>query len=76
MSLAIAGAVEVAAILLLTVGGIALPLICPAMGLVLVWLSTRWTMREMLLATEIVLVVFVLPIVRLLSLGANVDTSG
>ena len=37
------GAIEVAAILLLTAGAFLLPLFGPAIGLVLVWLSTVWT---------------------------------
>ncbi|TAK00015.1 MAG: hypothetical protein EPO36_10060 [Chloroflexota bacterium] len=69
------GAVEIAAILLLTVGAIALPLFGPAIGLVLVWLSTRWTTRDKLVATLIVVVIFLLPIILLYGLGAQV-TSG
>ena len=68
------GAVEVAAILLLTVGAIALPLIGPAMGLVLVWLSTKWTTRDKLVATLIVVVIFVLPIVLLLGGGFRLSS--
>jgi uncharacterized membrane protein len=70
------GAVELAAILLLTVGAIALPLIGPAMGLVLVWLSTKWTTRDKLVATLIVVVIFVLPIVAFFGLGAQVSSGG
>jgi hypothetical protein len=69
------GAVELAAILLLTVGAIALPLFGPAIGIVLVWLSTRWTTREKTVATLIVVVIFALPIILLFGLGSRV-TSG
>ena len=63
------GMIEIAAILLLSVGAFLLPLVGPAIGLVLVWYSSRWTTREKLIATVIVLVVFILPIVGLLSAG-------
>jgi uncharacterized membrane protein len=69
------GAIEIAAILLLTIGAIALPLIGPAMGLVLAWLSTRWTTREKLVATVIVVVIFVLPIIVLLGGAGQVSTT-
>jgi uncharacterized membrane protein len=69
------GAAEIAAILLLTIGAIALPLIGPAIGLVLVWLSTRWTTREKLVATVIVVVIFVVPIIVLLGGGGQVSTT-
>jgi uncharacterized membrane protein len=69
------GAIEIAAILLLTIGAIALPLIGPAMGLVLAWLSTRWTTREKLVATVIVVVIFVLPIIALLGGAGQVSTT-
>ena len=68
------GAVEVAAILLLTIGAIALPLIGPAIGLVLAWLSTKWTTREKLVATVIVVVIFILPIIVLLGGGSQVSS--
>jgi hypothetical protein len=69
------GAVEVAAILLLTIGALALPLIGPAIGLVLVWLSTRWATREKVIATVIVLAVFVVPIMVLLAGAGQVTTT-
>ncbi len=60
------GVVEVAAVLLLTFGAILLPLVGPALGLGLVWVSTRWTTREKLIATTIVVVIFMLPVLGLL----------
>jgi uncharacterized membrane protein len=61
------GAVEIAAIFFLTVGAFLLPLFGPLLGLGLVWLSSRWTTREKLIATGIVVVIFGLPILGLLS---------
>lgn len=69
------GAVEIAAIVLLTIGAIALPLIGPAIGLVLAWLSTRWTTREKLVATVIVVAIFILPIILLFGTGAQASTT-
>jgi len=69
------GAIEVAAILLLTVGAFLLPLFGPAIGLVLVWLSTVWSTREKLIATSIVIVIFVLPVLGLLAVGGQAGTS-
>jgi len=61
------GAVEFAAIFFLTVGAFIAPGIGPALGLVLVWLSRRWTTREKLIATAIVVAIFVLPILILMA---------
>lgn len=63
------GAIEIAAILLLTVGAFALPVFGPAIGLVLVWLSTVWRTRVKVVATTIVVVVYILPILGLLAVG-------
>jgi len=68
------GAIEIAAILLLTVGAFALPLVGPAMGMVLLWLSKVWTTREKLVATLIVLIIFVLPIIGLLAVEGRAGT--
>ena len=65
------GVIEIAAILLLTVGAVALPLFGPLLGLILAWLSTVWTTREKVIATAIVAVVFVLPILGLLAAGTT-----
>ena len=69
------GAVEVAAVLLLTAGGLLLPLVGPAIGLVLVWLSRRWTTREKLIVTVIVGFVFLLPVLGLLAVGTGSGSS-
>lgn len=53
------GAIEIVALLLLTVGAILIPIFGPLLGLVFVWASTRWTRREKLIATAIVIVLIV-----------------
>ena len=59
------GALEVIAVLALTVGTFVLPVVGPLVGIVLVWGSTRWTRREKGVAT----VLTALPVVALV-LGA------
>ena len=63
------GAVEIAAILFLTVG-VLVPIIGPVLGLLLVWLSSRWTTRDKVIATGIMAVVLVLPLARLIDVVA------
>jgi hypothetical protein len=58
------GGLEIAAVLLLTVGLFLLPVVGPIAGLAFAWASTRWTRREKVVAT----VLTVLPIV-ILTLG-------
>jgi hypothetical protein len=65
------GAVEIAAVLLLTVGAIFLPLIGPLLGLVFVWMSVQWTNRQKTIATVIVVLVMFLPIFLLLGVRAG-----
>lgn len=59
------GAVEIIALVLLTIGAILIPVFGPILGLVFVWASTRWTRREKLIATAIVVVLIVVPILGL-----------
>lgn len=67
------GAVEIVAILLLTVGAVLLPIIGPLLGLIFVWASAQWSTRQKLIATAIVVVLAIL----LLGVGAGgVVTSG
>jgi uncharacterized membrane protein len=66
------GPVEVLALLLMTVGAVFLPIVGPLVGLVLVWTSPNWRTRDKAIATGIVLVLLVLPVVLLL--GLTVDT--
>ena len=49
------GALEVAALLLVAIGGVLLPVVGALAGLVLVWASRVWVTREKLLATLMVL---------------------
>jgi uncharacterized membrane protein len=59
------GAMEVLAVLGLTVGTFVLPIIGPVVGLVLAWASERWTSREKWVATALT----VLPVI-VLTIGA------
>ena len=59
------GALEVVAVLALTVGMFVLPIAGPLVGIALVWASTRWTRREKGIATLLT----ALPVVAL-ALGA------
>jgi len=45
------GALEIAAVLFLLLGGIVIPFLGWAIGVVLLWLSPRWTTRDKLLGT-------------------------
>lgn len=65
------GGTEVAAILLLTLGAIFLPIIGPLLGLIFVWASTQWTTRQKLIGTAIVVVLAILPIILLLGVQAG-----
>jgi hypothetical protein len=64
------GAVEIVALLLLTVGGILLPLIGPLLGLAFVWASTQWTTRDKIIASAIAVLLLILPVLLLFSLRA------
>jgi hypothetical protein len=59
-------AIEIIALLLLTLGAIFIPIFGPLIGLVFVWASTRWTTREKLIATAILVAFLLLPIFALL----------
>lgn len=65
------GAVEVVALLLLTLGAFLLPFVGPLIGLVFVWLSDRWNRSEKLVATAIVGLLIVLPLVVLFGVGVG-----
>ena len=62
---------EIAAILLLTLGAIFLPIVGPLLGLIFVWASVQWTIRQKMIASAIVLLVLFLPIILLLGAGAG-----
>lgn len=57
------GAVEILAILFLTVGSVILPFIGPIVGLLFLWGSRLWRTREKAVATLIVAVLLTLPVV-------------
>lgn len=65
------GGTEIAAILLLTLGAVFLPIIGPLLGLIFVWASTQWTTRQKAIATAIVVVLALLPIILLLGVRAG-----
>ena len=71
------GAVEIAAVLLLTAGAIFLPIIAPLLGLVFVWMSVQWTNRQKTIATAIVVLILFVPIILALGVGSGgAPTSG
>lgn len=65
------GGTEIAAVLLLTLGAVLLPIIGPLLGLIFVWASTQWTTRQKSIATAIVVVLAMLPIILLLGVRAG-----
>ncbi len=69
------GAVEILAILFLTVGAVFLPIIGPLIGLAFTWVSHQWTAREKAIATLIGLVLVAIPFVGL-ALYAAGGTAG
>ena len=58
---------------MLTVGAVLVPFVGPSLGLVFVWLSARWTQRQKLVATAIVLTLLVLPVLLLVSVSGSAD---
>ncbi|MFI7586508.1 HAAS signaling domain-containing protein [Spongisporangium articulatum] len=50
------GALEIVAVLLLTVGSLVLPGMGPLVGIVLAWVSPAWTRRQKVIATVIAVV--------------------
>lgn len=70
------GATEIIALLLLTLGWLLWP-IGPLIGLIFVWISARWTRRQKVMATVIVLILLVLPVLGLFAAGGGtVPTNG
>jgi len=67
------GGNEIAAVLLLTLGSVFLPIVGPLLGLIFVWASQQWTNRQKTIASLIVLVVLFLPFILLL--GARAGTT-
>ena len=56
------GAIEILAILFLTLGSVFLPFIGPIVGLLFLWASRLWSTREKTLGTIIVVVLLTLPV--------------
>jgi hypothetical protein len=54
------GALEVAALVTLAAGGIVLPVIGVLIGLLLAWLSDRWTTQQKLVASALALLPMIL----------------
>ncbi len=68
------GALEVIAVLALTVGTFVLPVVGPRVGIVLVWGSTRWTRHEKWIATALTalpVVVLALVAAMLIAVGGD-----
>ena len=65
------GPLEIVALLLVTVGTFFVPIVGPAIGIALVWISRAWSTRWKLPITLVVLVVVLLPIVGLMSVGGG-----
>lgn len=61
------GAIEIVAVLLLTVGAVFLPFVGPIFGLIFAWASLRWTNREKLIATGIMAALLAAPLLSLLA---------
>ena len=64
------GGLEIAAVLLLSVGSFVVPVIAPAAGLLCAWLSDQWTRREKWIATGICSLVLLVPLVAALSFAS------
>jgi hypothetical protein len=69
--LSVWGSREVAAVLLLAIGGLALPIVGPVVGLALTWMSDRWTTTERLVATVLAVVPLVLIAIASAALGGG-----
>jgi hypothetical protein len=65
------GAIEIGALLLLTVGAVLLPVVGPLLGLVFVWISTQWTTRQKAIATIIVVALLMLPVLLVFAASAG-----
>jgi sulfur carrier protein ThiS len=63
------GAIEIIAVVLLTIGAVFIPFVGPVIGLVFVWASTRWTLREKLIASGIVIALLLLPFLAIIGVG-------
>ncbi len=64
------GGLEIAAVLLLSVGGVVLPLVGVVAGLTCAWLSDRWTRNEKWVASAIASVGLVVPLLAVMAVLA------
>ena len=64
------GGLEIAAVLLLSVGGFVVPIVAPLAGLFCAWMSDQWTRSEKWVATAIASLGAVAPLVAFLALAA------
>lgn len=67
------GAVEIVALLFLTLGSILIPFVGPLLGLLFVWLSDRWSGMEKVVATVIVVVLLALPFALFFGMSAGAE---
>lgn len=67
------GPLEIAAVALLSVGLVLLPVVGPLLGLLLAWASSRWTLREKAVASAWTLLPAMLLFVGLLALSTMTD---
>jgi uncharacterized membrane protein len=67
------GPLEIAAIGFLTIGAVALPFFGPIVGLMLVWLSGRWTTRQKAVATLLAVAVIITLPVLLIAVASGTD---
>jgi hypothetical protein len=65
------GGIEIAALVLLVIGGWLIPYVGTLLALVFVWVSTRWTQREKLIATGIVVLAPLIPILLVVTARAG-----
>jgi hypothetical protein len=63
------GGLEIAAVLLLSVGGFVVPIVAPVAGLFCAWMSDQWTRSEKWVATAIASLGAVAPLVAFLALA-------
>ncbi len=66
------GGVEIAAVLLLAVGGFIVPFAGTVAGLVLAWLSSQWTTTEKTVATALASLGLIVPILGILAFVSHV----
>ncbi|MGH2466785.1 MAG: HAAS signaling domain-containing protein [Candidatus Limnocylindrales bacterium] len=69
------GAVEIIAVLLVSLGSFLLPVIGPLVGLFFVWVSRRWTTQSKVIATVLILILAALPVVLLLAVSAGATST-